>query len=107
MEDAKWERGSALGGILFVILVLASAFLPGSPPKPSDSALKIARFVRDNDDALRWAAYLGALAGGPRRPGPPAAPVGDGRDRAQDAARGGRAPPPRRGRARRHHFLRC
>ena len=45
-----------------MILVLASAFLPGSPPKPSDSALKIAHFVRDNDDALRWAAYLSALA---------------------------------------------
>src|ERR1700704_4099555 len=65
MDDSKWERWSALGGILFVVLILVSAFLPGSPPKTSDSAAKIAKFVVDKHDELRWAAYLGALAAVP------------------------------------------
>ncbi len=62
MDDSKWERWGALGGILFVVLVAVSAFLPGSPPKPSDSAAKIFKFVADNGDELRWAAYIGGLA---------------------------------------------
>ena len=62
MDDSKWERWGALGGILFVVLVAVSAFLPGSPPKPSDSPTKIVEFVADNGDALRWAAYIGGLA---------------------------------------------
>ena len=49
-------------GILFVVLVAVSAFLPGSPPKTSDSAAKIFKFVGDNGDELRWAAYIGGLA---------------------------------------------
>jgi hypothetical protein len=65
MDDNKWERWSALGGILFVVLVLASAFVPGSPPKPGDSAAKIAKFVADKGDEIRWAAYLGAIAAVP------------------------------------------
>jgi hypothetical protein len=65
MDDSRWERWSALGGILFVALVLASAFLPGSPPKPGDSAAKIAKFVTDKGDEIRWAGYLGALAAVP------------------------------------------
>jgi hypothetical protein len=62
MNDSKWERWSALGGILFVVLIMASALLPGSPPKTSDSVGKIANFVLDKHDELRWAAYLGGLA---------------------------------------------
>jgi hypothetical protein len=62
VDDSKWERWGALGGILFVVLVAVSAFLPGSPPKPSDSTAKIVKFVADNGGALRWAAFIGALA---------------------------------------------
>jgi hypothetical protein len=61
MEDSKWERWSALGGILFVALIVASVVLPGSPPKTSDSVAKIAKFVADHRSELRWAAYLGGL----------------------------------------------
>ena len=63
MDDGKWERWGGLGGILFVVLVLVSAFMPGSPPKTSDSAAKIAKFVTDHGDAIRWASFVGALAG--------------------------------------------
>lgn len=62
MDDSKWERWGAFGGILFVVLVAASAIIPGSPPKTSDSAAKIFKFVSDNGDELRWAAYIGGLA---------------------------------------------
>ena len=61
MDDSKWERWSALGGVLFVVLILVAGFLPGSPPKTSDSAGKIANFITDKNDEVRWAAYIGAL----------------------------------------------
>jgi len=62
VEDSKWERWSALGGILFVILILVAAFIPGTPPKTSDSTAKIANFINDKNDEIRWAGYIGALA---------------------------------------------
>ncbi|MEX1008282.1 MAG: hypothetical protein WD271_10620 [Acidimicrobiia bacterium] len=62
MDDSKWERWGALGGILFAVLVAITFFLPGSPPKTSDSATKIAKFIADKDDALRWSGYIGAVA---------------------------------------------
>jgi hypothetical protein len=62
MDDRRWARWSALGGVLFVVLILVSGFLPGSPPKTSDSASKMARFIGDNSGAIRWAGYIGALA---------------------------------------------
>jgi len=36
MDDSKWERWGALGGILFVVMVVVAAFLPGSPPTTND-----------------------------------------------------------------------
>ena len=65
MDDSKWERWGALGGILFVILVLASAFLPGSPPKTSDPTSDMAKFILDKSDEIRIAGYLGAVAAVP------------------------------------------
>jgi hypothetical protein len=56
------ERSLSLAGVVFVVLTLISAFLPGSPPKPSDSAEKIAKFVVDKNDQLRWAGFVGLLA---------------------------------------------
>lgn len=63
MDDRKWERWGGLGGVLFVVLAVISAVMPGSPPKTSDSAAKIANFVNDNRDALRWASFVGAVGG--------------------------------------------
>jgi hypothetical protein len=45
-----------------VVLILASAFLPGSPPKTSDSTTEMAKFIVDKGDELRIAGYLGAIA---------------------------------------------
>jgi hypothetical protein len=62
MDDRNWERWGALGGILFVVLVAITATLPGYPPKTGDSAQKIANFIGDNGDKIRWAAFTGGLA---------------------------------------------
>jgi hypothetical protein len=62
VDDTQRDRGLALAGIVFVVLILIAGFLPGSPPKPDDSAAKIARFVVDKGDELRWAGFVGALA---------------------------------------------
>jgi hypothetical protein len=61
MDDSKWERWGGLGGILFIVLVVVSVFIAGSPPKTSDSATKIANFVDDHRDAIRWASFIGGL----------------------------------------------
>ena len=42
--------------------MLIAGFLPGSPPKPNDSAAKIVKFVTDKNDQLRWAGFVGVLA---------------------------------------------
>jgi hypothetical protein len=62
VEEAKWERWSALGALGFVVLVIVIAVLPGSLPKPSDSSAKIGTFIVDNSKELRWSAVIGLLA---------------------------------------------
>jgi hypothetical protein len=61
VETRSSDRSLALAGIVFVVLIVITAFLPGSPPKPSDSAVKIAKFLRDNADQIRWSGFIGAL----------------------------------------------
>ena len=62
MDDSKLERWGAWAGIAFVVLVLITAFLPGSPPKPSDSAVKITKYFVDKSDEIRITTYVGGLA---------------------------------------------
>ena len=63
MDDSRsWERYGALGGILFVILVIVSIAISGSVPKASDSTAKILKYFRDNKDGIEVAAFVGGLA---------------------------------------------
>ena len=62
VDDSKLERWGAWAGIAFVVLVLVTGFLPGSPPKPSDSAAKIAKYFVDKSDEIRITTYVGGLA---------------------------------------------
>jgi hypothetical protein len=62
VNERNTERSLSLAGIVFVVLMLISAFLPGSPPKPDDPAGKIVKFIVDENDQLRWAAFVGLLA---------------------------------------------
>jgi hypothetical protein len=61
-DDMKWERWGALGGILFVVLVIASIPVSGGNAMASDSPTKILKYFHDNQDGIRIAAYLGVLA---------------------------------------------
>jgi len=62
MDDAKWERAAGAGGILFVLMVVVSAILPGEPPMTNDSAPEIAKWFADNRDQIREAALLSIVA---------------------------------------------
>jgi hypothetical protein len=62
MNDVKWERYGALGGVIFVVLLLVSGFIPGSPPATDDSAREIHEYFRDNDTAIKVASYLAGLS---------------------------------------------
>ena len=61
MDDKKYEKWAALGGVVFVVLTVIGAFIAGSPPKVSDPDGKIVKFTKDNQDALRVASYLAGL----------------------------------------------
>ena len=62
MDDTKWEQYGALAGLVFVVLVVLSAFIAGSPPEPDDRARKIAEYFFDNSGRIKAGSYLGALA---------------------------------------------
>jgi Domain of unknown function (DUF4386) len=61
-DSMKWERYGALGGILFVVLVIASIAVSGSNVKSSDSAAKILQSFHDNKDGITVSAFLGGVA---------------------------------------------
>ena len=61
MDERGSERSLALAGIVGVVLLAVSALIQGSLPKPDDSAAKIAKFLVDKVDEIRWAGFIGAL----------------------------------------------
>jgi hypothetical protein len=66
VTDAKLERSCALvGGLVFVATVLASVLIVGGPPGLDDDPVEFGNYFRDNDAAIKIAAYLtgvGAIA---------------------------------------------
>jgi hypothetical protein len=62
MDDGKWERWGALGGIIFVVLMVITIVLPGEPPGISDPAGDVVKFIVDKGDELRWSAYISGVA---------------------------------------------
>jgi hypothetical protein len=61
VNERDSERTLALAGVVGVVVILISSFLPGSPPNPDDSAAKIGKFLVDNNDQIRWAGFVGVL----------------------------------------------
>lgn len=62
MNDTKWEQYGAVAGLVFVVLVVIGAFLPGSPPSPDDSVRKIAEYYTGHTGAIKTGAFLTGLA---------------------------------------------
>lgn len=61
LDERRWEQYGAGAGILFVVLVLLSAFIAPQPPHIDASAAKIARYFGDHRRALMTSAMLGTL----------------------------------------------
>jgi hypothetical protein len=61
MDDAKWARWAALGGVLFVVLNVVGAAITGEPPAPNDSVAKITEYLDDKGTALQVAQALGGV----------------------------------------------
>jgi preprotein translocase subunit YajC len=62
VNDTKWEQYGALAGLVFVILVVVSVFIAGSPPRPDDSIQKIADYYKNHTGAIKTGAFLTGLA---------------------------------------------
>jgi hypothetical protein len=62
VDDTKWERFGALGGVVFVVLVVASIVVTNGNVSPSDSASKILKYFSDHQDGIKVSAFLSVLA---------------------------------------------
>jgi hypothetical protein len=61
VDETRWERYGLAAGIAFVALVVIAAVIGGSPPRPTDGALKVAGYFQDHQDALKVGSYLEGL----------------------------------------------
>jgi hypothetical protein len=61
MDDARWEKYAALGGVAFVVLSVVGTFIAGAPPAADDSAADIVEWFTDNPGAIQTAQLLNGL----------------------------------------------
>jgi hypothetical protein len=61
MDDAKWEKYAALGGVVFVVLSVVGSFIAGAPPATDDSAAEIADWFSDNAGAIQASQLISGL----------------------------------------------
>lgn len=61
MNDSKWARYAAIGGVAFVVLNVIGAVLSGSPPAANASAAKIAKYYVDKGGGLKATMWLGGI----------------------------------------------
>lgn len=62
MDEAKFARSGLLAGVGAAVLIVASGFVAGKPPKLTDSDQKIVKFLADHQDALKIGSYLAGLS---------------------------------------------
>ena len=62
MDDKGWERYGAVGGIVFVVLLLLSTFMVSQPPHVDASTLKIAKYFLDHPNRILASQMIGAFA---------------------------------------------
>lgn len=61
MDDKKWERYGALGGIFFVVLVLVATFMIPAPPAPDAVAAKFGDWFREHHSAAAASVYVQSI----------------------------------------------
>ena len=61
MEDSKWEKFAALGGVAFVVLNVVGAVGTGSPPDPGKPD-QVAKWFNDHAGAIKLSQFLGVLS---------------------------------------------
>lgn len=62
MDERGWERIAAATGLVFVVLAIVAAFLPGRPLDASASTDQIREWFTSKRTSLLWQAYLLAIA---------------------------------------------
>lgn len=62
MDDSKWEKYAALGGVAFVVLNVAGSIAQGAPPAADDSNDEVLKWFADNESGIKAASLLGALS---------------------------------------------
>jgi hypothetical protein len=62
VNDSKWEQYGGIAGLVFVVLILVSGFITGTPPAADDPAREILDYYVDNDTALKVSGYLAGLS---------------------------------------------
>jgi len=61
MDDLKWERYAALGGVAFVVLNVVGTAFTGAPPDPG-KADKVADWFSDHTGAIELSQFFGILS---------------------------------------------
>ena len=61
MDDSKWEKYAALGGVAFVVLNVVGTAFTGAPPDPSKPE-KVTKWFSDHTGAIEVSQFLGVLS---------------------------------------------
>lgn len=62
VDDSRWERYGALGGVVFVVLDVAVAVLGGEPPAADAGRSEVASYFADKGPAIEAGLWLFGLA---------------------------------------------
>jgi hypothetical protein len=62
MDDRKWEKLAALGGVAFVVLNIVGSITQGAPPSGNDTNDEVLAWFADHDTGIKVAVLLGGLS---------------------------------------------
>jgi hypothetical protein len=62
MDDRKWQRYAALGGVAFVVLNIVGSIAQGAPPSSDDSNEEVLKWFVDHDTGIKVSAILAAFS---------------------------------------------
>jgi hypothetical protein len=62
MDDKKWERAAAFGGVAFVVLNIVGSIAQGAPPASGDTNDEVLAWFVDKESGIKLMGFLGALS---------------------------------------------